>query len=213
MSDLAVLVPVLNRPGRVEPTLSGFHRTAPGCRVLFIADADDNDELAALHAAGAEVISPGGSYAAKIRAGVEATDELLVFLGADDLEPIPGWFEAARDAMTGGIEVVGINDLLRRRRSRSEHATHFLMSRAYAELPAIDGSPGPLATHYIHSCVDDELIATATARGVYAYAQDAHVKHLHWMNREAEVDSTYQVGIDTIEMDRALFERRKALWA
>ena len=208
--SLAVLVPVLGRPNRVEPTLQDFTSTVPGCRVLFIADGGDVDELNALRAADADFIAPGGNYASKIREGVEATDEDLIFTAADDLEPWPGWLEAAEAAMRDGVELVGVNDLIERRR---EHATHFLMTRAYAERPCIDGSHGPFYQGYSHWNCDDELIATAKQRGVYAYATDAHVRHLHPMADRAEDDDTYRKGRARMHQDRKLFKRRQRLWA
>lgn len=208
-----MLVPVLGRPHRVAPTVSGFCQTVPGCRVLFIADPGDVEELSALRAAGADFIAPGGNYASKVRAGVEHTTESFVFTAADDLEPCEGWFEAARAAMGGGVEVVGVNDLIERRPVRRQHVTHFLMTRAAAELPCLDGSPGPFFEGYDHSWVDDELVATATRRGLYAYAEAAHVRHLHPMNETALDDDTYRKGRAQLHEDRRVFEQRKPLWA
>ncbi len=207
--SLAVLVPVLGRPNRVEPTLRGFASTVSGCRVLFIADSGDVDELNALRAAGADFITPGGNYASKIRAGVDATDEDLVFSAADDLKPLAGWLEAAEAEMVDVVEVVGVNDLISRRR---EHATHFLITRAYAERPCVDGSRGPFYQGYSHWNCDDELIATAKRRGVYAYAEDSHVKHLHPMAKRAVDDDTYRKGRARMHQDRKLFKRRQRLW-
>lgn len=205
-TDMVVLVPVLRRPQRVAPTLNGFYRTVPDCRVLFIADPDDSEELEALRAAGAEHIAPGGNYAAKIRVGVEHTRERLIFTAADDLEPQTGWFEAAK---AGGAEVVGVNDLVPRRR---EHATHFLMTRSYAERPTLDGQPGPFFEGYSHWYCDDELIATARKRGVYAYAEHSHVRHLHPFAGTAEDDDTYRAGRAQARHDRRLFRQRSHLW-
>lgn len=209
-ADLAVLVPVLNRPHRVKPTLDGFQRTAPGCRVLFIADGGDVEELNALREAGADFIAPGGNYASKIRAGVKATNQSFILTAADDLEPLPGWFDAAKTAMSGGAEVVGVNDLIDRNR---DHATHFLLTRGYAERPTIDDQPGPFCTLYWHWNCDDELIATAKHRGVYAYAPDAQIRHLHPIAQRGEDDATYRKGRARARQDRRLFERRKRLWA
>jgi hypothetical protein len=87
------------------------------------------------------------------------------------------------------------------------------MSRTYAELPAIDGSEGPLFTGYGHEKVDDELIATASHRGVYGYCAGAHVKHLHPDIGTAEWDGTYEKGRATRVADRELFYEREHLWA
>jgi glycosyltransferase involved in cell wall biosynthesis len=222
-ADLVILVPVLNRPHRVAPLLDSIEASAPGARVLFLVDRADTSELDAickemcderqLCLGGMEVFDDGPGYAAKINQGARVTAEPFLFLGADDLNFKPGWYEAAKAAMVDGVEVVGVNDLLRRRRTRRDHATHFLMTREYAQRPTIDGETGPLCERYIHNFVDDELIATATARGVYAYAPGAHVEHLHWMNRRAAMDETYKRGRESFESDRVLFEQRRALWA
>jgi hypothetical protein len=209
---VAILVPVLERPANVKPLLESIAATTPDpYRVLFLADPGDRAEQDALALAGAWFLSPGGSYAAKIRAGVEATDEPLLFLGADDLRFRRGWLEAARAALVEGVQVIGVNDAMRRRH-RPTHATHFLMTREYALQPCADGQPGPLSDAYSHSFVDDECIATARHRGVYTYAQAAVVEHRHWTNRGAKDDATYRRGRARFEQDRAIFHRRAALW-
>lgn len=219
MSELAILVPVLDRPHRVAPLLESIRAATPDALVIFLTDPDDGREHAAL--AGipwgempqALIDSCGGNYAEKINRGLTLTDRPLLFLGADDLDFQPGWLEAAKQAMAGGIEVVGVNDLLRRRRRRQDHATHFLVTRAYLSAGSIDEESKLLHEGYDHSFVDDELIATATKRGVYAYAADAHVRHLHWMDRSAPDDTTYKKGRERFEQDRRLFHERSALWA
>ena len=222
MSDLAILVPVLGRPHRVAPLLDSIESTTPGARVLFLADPNDLDEIAAITGEQRSLRRPfsvdlettGGNYAEKIGRGVSLTSEPLVFTGADDLEPKPGWYEAAKArCMVEGVEVVGVNDLIDRRPARAEHATHFLMTRKYAEQPCIDGSPGPFFTGYDHSWCDNELIATATARGVYGYAADAHVRHEHPMNETAPDDDVYRKGRAQFHQDRRIFQGRVILWS
>jgi hypothetical protein len=210
--DLAVLVPVLGRPHRVAPTLTSFYRTAPSCRVLFIADPDDSEELEAIRAEGAKYITPGGSYASKINAGVRATAEPFVFTAADDLLPHEGWFEAAVECISAGVEVVGANDLIQRRPRFQENATHFLLTRKAAEEPCLDGSPGPMFSGYVHNYPDRELVETARRRETYAYCPEAVVEHLHPMNGKAEMDSTYERGSATMRADSHRFVERKALW-
>lgn len=230
MSELAVLVPVLNRPHRVQPLLEAIDATTPGVRVVFLLDAGDEAEEGALNAAmpdqviesfrsvgqfgslTVEGLIHSGTYAEKTRAGVEATVEELILTGADDLEPCPGWFEAAKAHLRNGVQVVGVNDMIERPH-RLEHSTHFLMRRAYAERPTIDGKPGPFFHGYSHSFTDDELIATARARGVYTYAQDARLRHLHPdAGTGVEWDETYRKGREHMYVDRKLFRRRSRLW-
>lgn len=209
--SVAILVPVLSRPQHVEPLLESIRDTTPGpYRVLFIADPGDRAELEAIRCSNAAAITPGGNYAAKICAGVAATDEPLLFIGADDLRFRDGWLQAAMEKMPAA-QVVGVNDAIKRPH-RPQHATHFLMTREYAEQPCIDGSPGPLCQTYSHSFVDDELIATATKRGVYAYAPRSRVTHLHPMADTAPDDATYRRGRARFRHDRKVFHARSRLW-
>ncbi len=206
---VAILVPVLARPGNVKPLLESIRASTPDpCRVLFICDPGDRPQQDAIAMEGGWMLSPGGTYSAKIRLGVEATDERFLFLGADDLTFMPGWLEAARAAMTGGVQVVGVNDC---RPRNWETATHFLVTREYALLPTIDGGPGPLHP-YMHNFTDRELIETAKHRGVYAYAPRSRVEHRHHLDGRAPHDATYAKGQATFRRDQRLFMRRARLW-
>lgn len=206
-----MLVPVLRRPQNVKPLLESIRSTTPQAHVVFIADPDDVEEQRAILKTDARMILLGGSYARKVNAAVKATTEDLLFIGADDLTFLPGWFEAARARLSDETQVVGVNDLIERRPERKDHATHFLMTREYAEQPCIDGGPGPLCERYDHSWVDNELIATATKRGVYAYAKDSHVRHEHPM-AGGEDDDVYRKGRARFRQDHTLFLRRSRLW-
>lgn len=216
-ADLAVLVPVLGRPDRVAPLLDSLRAATPvDFTVWFLADPDDQDELDAVTAVASgsvHLAAPGGNYAAKINHGVRMTHEPLIFLGADDLDFHPGWFDKARAHLRAGAQVVGVNDLCSARVKAGQHATHFLMTRQYAELPTIDGRPGPLCEIYDHSCVDDELVATARHRAALAFATDSIVEHLHPDVRKAEWDDTYRRGRARIREDRNIFRSRERLWA
>lgn len=205
---IAILIPVLRRPHRVEPVLRSIRSSTPGALVLFICDPDDEEEIDAIEREGGEFTTVDGNYARKIRHGVEETTEPLIFTGADDLEFLRGWLESAEAELERGAQVVGVNDLIPRRR---DHATHFLMTRGYAERPAIDGSPGPFFEGYWHWWCDDELIATARKRGVYAYAERARIRHHHPMVG-GEDDETYRRGRERRQEDRRLFLERSAEW-
>lgn len=210
-SEVAVLVPVLGRPQRVRPLVEAFRETCPGARMVFLADPQDREEIAAIeqYAPRARLIPCGGNYARKITAGVRATREELIFTGADDIVPQPGWFEAARKRLRGKVRVVGVNDQIDR---EVEHATHFLMTRSYALEPTLDGSIGPFCDKYFHNFCDNELIATAQKRGVYAYAKDAVVRHEHPMTGTAPDDDTYRRGRQLFRKDHRRFVRRSQLW-
>lgn len=215
MNPLVILVPVLSRPQAVKPLVESIAETAEGVHVAFIAEPQDEFEREAIREVRrsewrckVSLFTQAGSYARKANAGIRFTNESLIFLGADDLRFRAGWREAA-EAKIPPAQVVGVNDLLKRRRV---HTTHFLITRAYAARGTIDGQTGALSEAYEHNYVDDELIATATQRGVYAYAEDSHVEHLHPMNAKAEIDDTYRKGFETMRRDRHRFEVREAMW-
>lgn len=216
-TDLVVLVPVLGRPHRVTPLLDSLERTVPESRVVFLADLADQDQIQAVLSQPfryltIDIDTQGGNYAEKINRGVELTEEPLLFIGADDLDFHRGWLEAAKAALRPGIGLVGTQDLCNPRVIAGEHATHFLMSREYAELPLIDGGRGPLCELYPHEFVDDELIGTARKRGAYAFAADSIVEHLHPDAGKAPRDSLYDGQRRRMREGRPIFERRKPLW-
>ena len=221
MSQLAFLVPVLNRPQHVGPLLRSIYETTPTAHVVFVADPDDAPEISEIevHQGCLEAVHGdltisllihAGGYAKKSNLASLETTEPYVFLGADDLRPIAGWFEIAKARVDAGFGVVGINDMLPRRR---DHTTHFLLSREYATQPTIDGGRGPLCEDYTHGFVDDELIATARARGEYCYENLAKIQHLHPQGRTAPDDETYRKGRESHHADRAIFHSRSRLWS
>lgn len=213
MNELTILVPVLGRPHRVAPFLDSARKGTPGAEVLFIADPADYGTHDALEAAGAEWFTVEGGYAKKINEGVRRSSSPLIFTAADDLDFHSGWFAKAKACLGDGIEVVGVNDLCAARVMAGEHATHFLMTRAYAETPCLDASPGPFSESYTHWYCDDELVATARYRNAIAFATDAVVEHLHPMVGKAEDDATYQLGRKNRKLDQKMFKRRSSLWA
>lgn len=203
-------MPVLGRPHRVRPLLDSIgNNTSVPCRVLFLVSPSDAIEVQAIQQENAELWAAKGGYAAKIREGVAVTDEPFLFFAADDLEFRPQWYERAKALIDRGAEVVGVNDLIRRKR---RHATHFLVTREYAERTTIDGEPGPMSDAYFHWFVDDEFIATAEHRGVYAYAEDSIVRHLHPMAGTAPDDDVYRKGRENARGDSRTFHQREKLW-
>lgn len=215
--DLAILVPVLGRPHRVEPLLTSIEAATPEAHVVFLCDPDDEPEHDAITAArrlrdlNVTMLCEGGNYAHKINVGVRSTTEPLIFLGADDIDPHPGWFEAAL-ALLDRASVIGTADLCNRRVMRGEHSTHTLLTREYAERGTIDDQGCVLHEGYVHEYVDDEFIATAKHRGEFAFAPGAVVEHLHPMAGKAPVDALYAGMNQRMRQGRKLFAKRRALW-
>jgi hypothetical protein len=156
---------------------------------------------------------PVGDYARKINAGCRATTEELLFLGADDLHFHPGWLEAAAAKLAPGIGVVGTNDLGSPRVVAGEHATHSLVTRAYADQHGAIDRPGEILHEgYPHEYVDDELVGTAKHRCAWAMALDSHVEHLHPDHDKAPWDELYLAQPGRMDAGAPLYQARRRLW-
>lgn len=229
--DLVILVPVLDRPHRVAPLMRSIARATPRAHVFFIPSPNEEPELEALHAALAVGYGPrmswmeyDGNYAAKINMAVAATDEPWIFLGADDLEFHPGWFEVCMNAAFAHWEgslivgmpppvVVGTNDLGNARVCVGEHSTHSLALRSYVQMGTIDQPGVLLHEEYPHEFVDDEFVETAKARGAYVHAHDAHVEHLHPSWGKALTDWIYDQQRIRMRVGRRIYRSRRPLWS
>lgn len=196
--------------------LDSIARATPDAHAVFLADPDDKDELEAIAAYDGPVevttLAPGGNYAAKINRGVRATDEPLIFLGADDLNFHPGWLEAASSRIRGRIQVIGTNDLCNPRVRAGRHSTHSLLTREYAKRGTIDDSSIVLHEGYEHEFVDDEFVQTAIKRHAFDFAANAHVEHLHPDVGKAPMDALYSARPRRMRQGRKLYRQRRRLW-
>ena len=213
--DLLILVPMLGRAHTIGPLLESVQKSTPGAHVLWLCTDGDAEVLADLHGRKADLMTfrprTSGDYAHKINAGIRATIEPLILMGACDIAPQPGWFEAATAKLSGRVQVVGTNDKGNPRTAKG-HSTHTLMTREYAQLPTINGEPGPLYEGYSHEYVDHELVGTARQRGVYAHAADAVITHLHPMWGKADWDDSYRAQQERMRASAGRFRARRVLW-
>jgi glycosyltransferase involved in cell wall biosynthesis len=150
MDPVAILVPVLDRPERVQPFLDSLAASLTPDRytVVFLVDENDGNEFLAVDAQPRGVAVPvaaGMSYAAKINHGYHLTDDPWIFQAADDLAFHPGWLDYAlwRAEQTGAA-VIGTNDLCNQRTMIGAHSTHSLVRRSYLDEVGgvIDEGPG-----------------------------------------------------------------------
>jgi hypothetical protein len=216
VTDVVIVVPILARAHRVAPLVDSIRATCDA-RIVFAVTTTDRLVHQAVDAAGCKRIAVAptqrGDYARKVNAVYRATTEPLIFLGADDLRFHPGWLEAARSQLLPGIGVVGTNDLGSPRVMAGEHATHSLVTRAYAdEHGTLDGPGAILCERYVHEYVDDELVGTAKLRGAWAFAVDSHVEHLHPNWGKGKMDKLYAQQGRRMRADRALHQQRARLW-
>lgn len=218
-TGLVILVPMLGRPHRVRPLLDSIEQATPAANVLFLLSSNDTKVRRAVSETGRAFrelpYRSVGDYATKINTGVAVTSEPLLFTGADDLKFWPGWLDAALAALAPGVGVVGTNDLGNPRVLSGDHATHFLVTREYAQLGTIDrpGSGILLHPEYPHEFVDDEFVGTAKLRGAWAMAIDSHVEHLHPHWGKAPTDALYQQQPHRMRLGQAIYRRRRLLWS
>lgn len=219
--DVTILVPMLGRPHHVEPLLESIDATTPDAAVLFLCTPGDSAVPACI-GTGRPVLTvpwePVGDFGRKINAGYRATLTPLLFVGASDLEFQPGWFEAAVAELGPGVGVVGTNDLCNPRVMAGQHATHFLVTREYADqYGTVDGPGAVLAEVYPHEYVDTEAVGTAMHRGAWAHAPQSIVKHLHGMcgqgYPEDADDPLYAAQRERMQAGWPIFRRRRMLWS
>jgi len=217
---VVVVVPVLRRPQNAGPLAESLAAATPegAYRLLFVGSPGDVAEHEACRATGADLLvidrpPIGGDWARKINFAYQTTDEPALFLGADDLRFHPGWLEAVERRVADGAHVVGTNDLGNARVMAGDHATHMLVTRSYVdEHGTVDERGKVLHEGYPHEWVDDEAVATAKMRGVWAHATDSHVEHLHPNWGKAPMDSLYAAQRLRMMQGRLHFERRRHLW-
>lgn len=212
-----VLVPVLRRPHRVAPLIESLSASGQDARLLFICSADDTAMLEAVETSGADKIVvdwPGGEpgdYSRKINAGYRASSEPYLFTGADDLHFHESWLDNA--LWHRPAHVIGTNDIGSSRVMAGHHSTHTLVSRRYVDKFGTIDEPGKvLHEGYWHEHTDDELVGTAKYRGVWAFAHDSIVEHLHPDYGKAPSDDMYRAQGERMAVSGKLFRKRQRLW-
>lgn len=200
---------------------------------MFVATHGDTAEIAEIRRVSAELggialevvpPNPVGDYARKINHAYRVSSEPFLFAGADDLDYHPGWLGAALELMADPrIGVVGTQDLGNPRVLAGTHATHCLVRRAYIDAvgsrdfhPATRrpmDKPGEIFHEgYPHEYVDDEFVATARRRGVWAFSHASVVEHLHPHWGKAPTDPLYDAHADRMAAGLRVFTSRRRLW-
>ena len=211
---IAVLIPTLNRPHRIADLVQNLKDTAPEAIPYFIIEEHDIATAEAIEAAGANKIVNArvASYAGAINTAIHQTTEPYILLASDDLIFHPNWLpplvELAKD-----FGLVGTNDLYNPDVLASHHATHYLITREYANQGSIDDPDAFLHEGYIHNYTDTEAIATAAYRKQWTPCLESVLEHRHWVWGLASQDETYNKGTTTSNQDASLFNSRRHLWA
>lgn len=213
---VAVLVPMLGR-AHTMPTLRGsLQDTTDRARIVWLVTSGDTDVLSGALDDEQVILfpkRPRGDYAVKINVGAASTEEPLIFTGGCDLRFHPGWLDACQPYLDAGAGVVGTNDLGNPQTATGALSTHSLVARWYIDNHGTIDEPGKvLHDGYWHEFVDNELVETAKARGLYAHAPDAHVEHLHPLWGKADTDGMYRQAARRMAYGRRLYNRRRRLW-
>lgn len=213
-----ILIPTLGRAhllGTVSANVA--ETTSLPHRLLFVLDEDDDESRAAVHRAGAEFTFHNGTYPEKINAGFAHTDGELVLPTADDVRFYPGWLEAVLAVLEAEprVAVVGTDDLSPATADRT-HATMPVLRRSYCKDPgAVWGETGSVFFEgYRHNFCETETCQLAQHRGLWAFAEDSKIEHLHPAWAKREIDDTDRRGnLVGWEEDERLFARRRARWS
>jgi hypothetical protein len=229
MTDVAVLVPAMKRPGNVKRLVDSFNATNDGtARLYYICDTDDSEQIDAVEAAAFALPSEswiaatrGPTFAAKINTGYLNTSESFIFVTGDDVEFTDGWIEAAR-ALSDRYDVIGTNDsetgrVRNPKVASGNHSDHFFVRRTYVEDEgsSLEGPGIVLAEAYFHFYSDVETIQLAKALGKFTPCLDSHVIHHHpgYDGREdlREADPVYMHAVERSQDDARSFHRRRSL--
>lgn len=216
--ECAVLVPVMKRPQNAEPFMRSLKSSTGLATVYAIADALDTETIAAWNAAGAEVIlrdfDGPGTFAQKINAGYEATDEPWILAVGDDVRFHPGWLDHALAVAGDGYHVIGTNDLGPRVKA-GQDSPHFLIRRSYIDEQGASWDGPKVVCHegYRHGYVDLEIALVAKQRGAWATALGSIVEHIHHIWGKGQDDEVYRLGRSSADQDKELFQARLAQFA
>jgi len=199
----------MGRPQNAAPFMDSLKASTDKATVYAIVgpEKDAGKSAVAWQKAGAQVrVAQGSTFAEKVNAAYKITTEAWLLLVGDDVRFHPGWLEAAQKV---GTDVVGTNDLANPRVLSGEHTCHPLIRRSYIDkVGASWDGPGIVAHTYGHWFVDDEIVTAAKQRGVWGFAKDAVIEHLHPIWGTAPEDETYRLGYERSEADREIFKER-----
>ena len=202
---LTILIPTLNRSHILKQRVENALANSPaGTTVLLIIDDEESHKVCMENNFDFHLYA--APYPAKINEGYRYVETPYFFIGADDLNFHPNWFE---EALKMEKPVVGINDLV----GTGPASTHFLVYTKYIqEKSGVLDMPNTVMYPYLHNFCDAELWKTTTYRGDYTYAKDSIVEHMHPSVGKALEDDINRKNQSTFALDEATFNERKHLW-
>lgn len=216
---VSVLFPTTGRPDRAEACVKQLRETTrnlgpnsksvrtPELEIIAAVDKDPESARRLAPLVDKLLVAPfyRGCSQAWNDCLAEATGTYIVF-AADDLIWKPGWLEASLAMMEdfdGGWGLVGFND----GHWDAELSTHYIMHRRFI----VEVLGGVVAwPAYKHSFNDLEVNERAKAAGRYAWCEDAHVEHEHWLFGGRPQDETDTRRLPQHPEDERIYKERKA---
>lgn len=213
MSDVVVVVPVMRRPKNATKFMSSIRKATPEgvATVVAVCDDDDHETRRAWERRDATVLRAerGRTFPNKVQHAYLNTSESWILLVGDDVEFQLGWWDAAM-AVADGHALISTNDCGNPYVTTGELAIHPIMRRTWVDESggSWDG-PGHIAHEgYTHGFVDWEWSTKARDEGMFVFASDCVVKHMHPVWQRGKWDSVYSEGIRRAARDSALFKQR-----
>ena len=207
MSKIAIFIPSLNRPDKLEPLINNIREnTKVSYKCYFVVS--DNKSIEILERLGQTFFKDNGdSYINRMNFLYKNTTEPYMFMGSDDIWFTPNW-DTELMKMTKEFDVIVGDDCL------NPAGTMALISRKYIkkysgciDTPDVLFYPG-----YKHNYADTEQFFTARHRGVFTRCMDSKVEHRHYISGKTSFDETYSKSNNTSGYDKLLFESRQHLW-
>lgn len=216
---VAVLLPTTGRPEQMKARVTELvnQHTPKGVtgRVYLALPRDDKatlkvaggleEELAPINVVlrNPDTTAVEGWNAAFVTAYQDGAEWFV--LGADDIRWHEGWLEnALKAAAKSGAQVVGLHD---GHTNLNHYGAHYMVHREFTEkelggvfIPPVYGS----------WWFDREVCEKAAGLGLYVPCWEALAEHLHPDWKAAEMDATYKKAWPLHDIDRTVYEARKA---
>lgn len=210
-----IIVPVVGRPWAAAPFMASL-AGEPRVRVVAVCEAVDEPSQVAWFGQCATVLfGEARTFAEKVNAAYSCGSSEWLLLVGDDVRFTPGWLDACLAAADGTGHVIGTNEPTSRRVRSGLHSCHPMIRRSYVDTVGASWDGPGVVCHegYGHQFVDDEIVLAAKQRGVWRFAADAVLEHLHPVHGFGEDDDTYRRGRRTAVADRRLFTERRQRYA
>lgn len=208
--NVQIVIPTFRRTKNILETA----KQLKGYDIIWVCHITDKESQEAVRALGYEPVidsqPPSGVNATN--AGYWASTAKWVVIGQDDFKWTEGWLTRAWK-WTNDYQVIGFND--GSNSGRKQHSVGWLVNRQFVQDVSlcIDFPNVIFNPHYKKNYSDDELNNTAKSRGVWKYADDAVLEHLHPTFNKGEDDITYQHLETHLTQDAELYNSRIHLWS